>query len=126
MGYGVGGVGVADIGRVLIDNVLYSVKSARVRATASGNTQLVAAVSGSKIRPVAYTVGPASAAVVVTIQDAAGTPVVMCGPFDLAANGGIVNSVYKDTDQEGTVSTAVNVNLSTTANVTVQLWYVEV
>ena len=126
MGSSGGLAGVADVGRVVIDGVLYSVKTARVRATASGNTQLIAAVTGSKIRIIAYAVGPVSAAVVVTIQDAAGTPVVMVGPHDCAANGGIVNAVYKDTDQEGTVGTAVNVNLSGAANVTVQVSYVEV
>ena len=126
MGSSGGLTGVADVGRVVIDGVLYSVKTARVRATASGNTQLIAAVTGSKIRIIAYAVGPASAAVVVTIQDAAGTPVVMAGPWDVAANGGIVNAVYKETDQEGTVSTAVNVNLSLAANVTVAVSYIEV
>ena len=63
---------------------------------------------------------------IVTIQDAAGTPVVIAGPFDVAANGGIVNGNYKESDQEGTVSTAINVNLSAAFNVTVHLWYVEV
>ena len=114
-----------NLSDVYIDGKSYPVKSARVRATASGNTQLVAAVVGSKIRPIAWTVGPVSAAVVVTIQDAAGTPVVLAGPFDCAANGGIVNGTYKDSDQEGTVSVAVNVNLSATANVTVHFWFVE-
>ena len=126
MGSSGGLAGVADVGRVIIDGVLYSVKSARVQATASGNTQIVAAVTGSRIRPVAWTVGPVSAAVVVTIQDAAGTPVVLAGPFEVAANGGIANPVYKESDQEGTVSTAVNVNLSGASNVPVTLWYVEV
>ena len=120
------GTGVIDVGRVLIDAVLYTVKSARVRATTSGNTQLVAAVSGISIRPLSYTVGPASAAGVVTIQDAAGTPVVLVGPFDLAANGGIVNSVFKQSDQQGTSGEAINVNLSVSLNVTIQLWYCEV
>ena len=126
MGFAAGGVGVADISRVLIDDVLYSIKSARVRATASGNTQLIAAVVGSKIRLVSYAVGPASAAVVVTIQDAAGTPVVLAGPWDVATNGGIVDSEYKESDQEGTAGLAVNVNLSLAANVTVHVRYVEV
>jgi hypothetical protein len=86
----------------------------------------VAAVVGKKIRPLAWTVGPVSIAVTVTIQDADGTPVVLAGPFDCATNGGIVNSFYKESDLEATVSTAVNVNLSGIANVTVMLWYVEV
>lgn len=115
-----------ELSRVYIDGSTYTVKSARVRATASGNTQLVAAVTGSKIRPIAWTIGPVSAAVTVTIQDAAGTPVVIAGPFDCAANGGIVNAVYKESDQEGTVSTAINVNLSGVANVTVHFWFVEI
>ena len=117
---------IVDLGRVVIDSLVYTVKTARLRATASGNTQLIAAVVGSKIRIIAYAVGPVSAAVVVTIQDAAGTPVVMVGPHDCATNGGIVNAVYKETDQEGTVSTAINVNLSLAANVTVAVSYVEV
>ena len=117
---------IIDLGRVVIDQVVYVVKTSRTRATASGNTQAIAAVTGSKIRLIAYTIGPTSAAVVVTIQDGAGTPVVMAGPFDCAANGGIANSVYKESDQEGTVSQSVNINLSASANVTVALWYVEV
>lgn len=126
MGATAGGVGIADIGRVFIDDVLYPVLSARARATAGGNTQIVAAVGGRKIRPVAWSVGPVSTAVTVTIQDTAGTPVVIAGPFDCATNGGIINGTYKESDQEGTVGLAINVNLSGVSNVTVHLWYVVV
>ena len=115
-----------ELSRVYIDGSIYTVKSARVTAASSGNTQLVPVVVGSKIRPIALRVGPVSAAVTVTIQDAAGTPVILAGPFYCAANGGIVDGVYKDSDQEGTVSVAVNINLSATANVPVHFWYVEV
>lgn len=125
MGYAVGGVGVADLSRVLLDGVLYTIKSARVRATASGNTQLIAGVTGKKIVLLSWNVGPGSAAVVVTIQDAAGTPVVLAGPFDCATTGGTNNSVEKESDQEGTVDLAVNVNLSLAVNVTVSVTYVE-
>lgn len=121
-----GGVGVQDLGRVLIDDVLYTVLSARARATTSGNTQIVAAVTDRRIRPIAWAVGPVSAAVTVIIQDTSGTPVVLAGPFDCAANGGIINGVYKESDQQGAVGNAINVNLSAVANVTVHLWYVEV
>ena len=121
-----GGQGIADLGQVIIDSVLYTVKSARVRATASGNTQILAAVAAKQIKPIAYSVGPVSAAVTVTVQDAAGTPIIMLGPFDCAANGGIVDGTPKENDQIGTSNTAINVNLSGTANVTVHLRYVEV
>ena len=126
MGFAAGGVGVIDISRVLIDDVLYPVKSARVRATASGNTQILAAVSGKRIKILSYNVGPVSAAVTVTFQDAAGTPVVMAGPFDCAANGGTNEGVLKENDELGTSNTATNVNLSGTANVTARIHYVEV
>ena len=117
--------GLQEIGRVLIDDTIFTIKSARVKATASGDTQIIAAVAGKQIALLAWTIGPVSAAVVVTIRDADGTPVVMAGPFECAANGGIANSDYKESDQLGTSNTAINVNLSTTANVPVHLWFVE-
>ena len=117
--------GLQEIGRVLIDDTIFVIKSARVKATASGDTQIIAAVAGKQIALLAWTIGPVSAAVVVTIRDADGTPVVMAGPFECAANGGIANSDYKKSDQLGTSNTAINVNLSTTANVPVHLWFVE-
>ena len=117
--------GLQEIGRVLIDDTIFTIKSARVKATASDDTQIIAAVAGKQIALLAWTIGPVSAAVVVTIRDADGTPVVMAGPFECAANGGIANSDYKESDQLGTSNTAINVNLSTTANVPVHLWFVE-
>ena len=125
MGFAIGGGGVADIGRVMIDDVLYNIKSARVKAVASGNTQVIAAVASKQIAIVAWAIGPVSAAVVVTIQDADGSPVVMAGPFECAANGGTNNPDYKESDQLGTSNTAINVNLSTNTNVPVHLWFVE-
>jgi len=125
MGFTSGGTGVGDIGRVLIDDVLLTVKSARVKATASGNTQIIAAVSSKQIAILAWAIGPVSTAVVVIIQDADGTPVVLAGPFECATNGGTNNSDYKESDQLGTSNTAINVNISTNANVAVHLWYVE-
>ena len=117
--------GFQEIGRVLIDDTIFVVKSARVKATASGDTQIIAAVAGKQIAILAWTIGPVSAAVVVTIRDADGTPVIMAGPFECATNGGITNSDYKESDQLGTSNTAIDVNLSTNANVPVHLWYVE-
>lgn len=125
MGYTPGGVGVADIGRVLIDDVLYTVRSARVEATTSGNTQIIAAVASRQIAILAWAIGPVSIAVTVTIQDADGTPVVLAGPFDCATNGGTNNPDYKESEQIGTSNTAINVNISTNADVPVHLWYVE-
>ena len=126
MPFAAGGLGIADISQVIIDNVLYTVKSARVRATASGNTQILGAVSGKQIKILSYNVGPVSAAVTVTFQDAAGTPVVMAGPFDCAANGGTNEGVLKENDELGTSNTATNVNLSAASNVTARIHYVEV
>lgn len=126
MGFAVGGVGVIDASQVILDGVLYSVKSARVNATASGNTQIIAAVAAKKIVLLAWNVGPASAAVTVTIQDANGTPVVLAGPFACAANGGTNNSDYKEYDTEATSATAINVNLSgAITGCPVTVWYVE-
>ena len=121
-----GGVGVPDIGRVLIDDILYSVKSARTTATTSGLTQIVAAVVGKRIKPLAWTIGPVSAAVTVQLEDTAGTPVVVVGPAYCAANGGIANGTYKETDQIGTSGLAININISGNVNSPVHLWYVEV
>ncbi len=115
---------VPSTDRVAYQGQVYRVQSARVRATASGNTVLVAAVSGRQIGILSWTVGPVSAAVTVTIQDAAGTPVVLAGPFDCAANGGIV--VGRRAPVLATLSTDVNVNLSAAANVTVMVEYIEV
>ena len=116
----------SPLDQVYIGSRWYAVKTSRTRATVSGNTQAIPAVAGSKIRPLSYSVGPVSAAVTVTVQDAAGTPVVLLGPFDCAVNGGIVDETPKNTDQEGTVSVAVNINLSVDSNVTVHLRYIEV
>ena len=117
--------GFQEIGRILIDDTIFVVKSKLVRATTSGNTQIIAAVANKRIAILAWAIGPVSAAVVVTIQDADGTPVVMEGPFECAANGGTNNPDYKESDQLGTSNTAINVNISTNANVPVKLWYVE-
>ena len=109
---GTSGVGVMELGRVLIDGTLYTKKSARVNASASGNTQLIPAVPGKKIVLLSWNVGPASAAVTVIIHDASTTPIVLAGPFPVATNGGTNNSVEKESDQESAPGLAVNVNLS--------------
>jgi hypothetical protein len=62
---------------------------ARLNATASGTTTVIAGTGGKKIRVLAYAF-TVSAASTVQIQDDAVTPNILAGPFDLVAGGGIV------------------------------------
>lgn len=70
---------------VIGDPSRYEVKFARVNATADGDNTVIAAVSGKKIRVLAYVVN-ANAPGVVTLQDTAGTPVVHAS-FELTDGG---------------------------------------
>lgn len=113
------------IGKVLYQGQSYEVKHARIEATASGNTTLINAVTGKSLMVLNYAVGPVSAAVVVTIQDAAGSPAILAGPFNCPANGGIAYSNYK-TGEPGGAAQDINVNLSGIADVPVEVNYIEV
>lgn len=119
------GLVLTDPSRVTLDGVTQTVKTAEVTATASGNTQILAAVSGKQIVVMAYEMF-SDTALTVKVQDAAGSPIVLAGPWFPAANGGLVNAVYKENDTKGTSNTAINVNTSANGNVYVKIWYLEV
>lgn len=110
--------------KVVINGIKYTVKTANVTATTSGNTQIIAAVSGKQITVIAVEM-TSDTQLVVKVQDADGTPVVVAGPWYPAARGGLVNSAYKENDTLGTSNTAINVNISANGNVYVKVWYVE-
>lgn len=63
------------------------VEHVRLNAASDGDNAVVSAVTGKKIRVLAYAF-TASAAGEVTFQNTAGTPAVYA-VFDLAANGGV-------------------------------------
>ena len=113
-----------ELGRVMIDDVVYEVQTAQVTATASGNTQLLAAILLLRFKILAWTIW-SDTELRVKIQDAAGTPVVLVDAFP-AARGGGIDSVYKENDKLSTANTVLNVNLSGAGNVFVKIWYVEV
>ena len=115
----------SDLGQVIIDGTVLTVKSAQVTATASGNTQILAAVVTKQIKILAHAMF-SDTALTVKVQDAAGSPNVLNGPWYPAANGGIVNSFPKENDQIGDSNVATNVNLSANGNVNVKIVYVEV
>lgn len=64
-----------------------TIKFAKIEATADGDNVIVAAVTGTKIRIIAFAL-TVTAAGTITLQDTAATPVVHA-KFGLAANGGV-------------------------------------
>lgn len=107
-----------------IDNV-YTVKWAEINATASGDTTVVAAVTGRKIRVLSYFIGPVSAAVNIAWKSGAGTTKVNAMTF--AINEGMVVPDMSpgwavETDSGG----ALVINLSAAANVRGAVNYIEV
>jgi hypothetical protein len=101
-------------------------KTAVIDATASGDTPVVAGVSGRKIRLLSFFF-VSSAAVSVKFRDDAGSPKDLTGPMPVAANGGVVSHVtcqgYVGETGRGQ---ALNINLSAASNVGGQVCYVEV
>lgn len=103
-----------------------TLRRARVTATASGNTTVIAAVSGKKFR-VRHMALSSDAIVTVQLTDGNGGTVV-AGPYYMAT---------RDSHSEGnpdesmgifasiTANTALVVNLSATANVSVKVVYEE-
>ena len=90
--------------------------SAGITATTSGNTQVVAAVSGFKIRVTGQDWG-ASAAITVKWRSGASTELVG-GGYPVAANGGISRDAQEGRFLFETASgAALNINLSGNANV---------
>jgi hypothetical protein len=119
------GITTSDLERTVISGVSYQVKTAEVTATASGNTQILAAVASRQIKVIDSFVST-DTSLTILIQDAAGTPIELYGPFYTAANWGKNNAGYAENDKLGTSNTAINVNLSANGNAYVKIWYVEV
>jgi hypothetical protein len=117
---------VTQAGDVLeIGGTTYTVKRAFANATASGETTVVAAVVAKKIRVLAYAIGPVSAAVNVYFDNA--TDGAVSSTKYLAANGGMGRGLnHFGHFQTGTNNEALRINLSTTANVGVEVTYIEV
>lgn len=112
-----------DYGIAGAERVTY--KTALLNATASGNTELVAAVTGRRIRVVGLLVTNEGAAVIAFKLQSATTDIT--ATHDLAADGGGFNihrlpAFYCQT----AVGAALNANLGATGTVGVDVTYVEV
>lgn len=109
-------------------SIMREVKTEDVNATGSGNTELVAAVSGAKIRVLGITVtNRASSTVSVKFQSAANN-ITGSGPHLLAVDGGgyardVQTSAFL---WETNAGEALNVNLSGASDVVVDVTYIEI
>jgi hypothetical protein len=103
---------------VKYDSVLF----AAINATASGNTQVVGAVSGKRIRVIAYAV---VANATVDIKFRSGTTTDITGTMHLVEGGGIAHA-YDGGLFETAVGQALNINLSANATVGGYVVYREV
>lgn len=98
-----------------------AVKFAKIEADTTGNTQVVAAVTGKKIR-VHGALVIANAAVTVKFQSATTD---ITGPMSLSANGGFAHESILGMF-ETAAGEALNINLSANQSVGGHLSYVEV
>lgn len=98
-------------------------KFAFANAAAAGDTQVVAAAAGKKIRVLRYKIGPVSAAVAVRFGSAA---TAIGETSNLAANGGCGGAFCPVGHFETAAGEALNLNLSAVANVGVSVTYIEV
>ena len=102
---------------------LLEVKSAFVNATASGNTQVVALVSGKRIRVLsAMCTNNGGSNITVRFQRATTN---ITAPHMLASNGGGWVRTPKRWAFETAITEALNVNLSAAGDVGVEVEYVE-
>ena len=99
-------------------------KTAFVNATASGNTEVVAAVARRKIRVVGYTLNNGGAAVAVNFQ--AGTTAISSTKTLAATGGGMVVRLGQGFVFETTEGEALNINLAAAGTVGVDVIYMEV
>jgi hypothetical protein len=107
-----------------IGGTIYTVLRAFVNATASGNTQVVAATAGKKVRTLKYSLS-ASAAANVYFATSTGGTAISSTKYLAGAGAGIGASfcpfgLFADT----TSGDALEINLSTTANVGVDVLYI--
>ena len=108
---------------IWIGSTSYAVLHGFANVTASGETVLVAGVSGKVIRIVDILVGPVGAAVNVYFDNP--TDGALCSTKYLAANGGFARYFMSfGFVQTGTAGEALRINLSTSANVPVDFHYI--
>ena len=101
-----------------------AIKQAFANATASGNTQVVAAVSGRKIRVLWVLVGNSGTAVVDVNFQSSTSAITATQP--LAVDGGFMANCQPSWFCETVAGEALNVNLSAAGAVAVTLGYIEV
>ena len=107
--------------------IMREAKTESVNATASGNTELVAAVSGSKIRVIGLVVTNRSSSTVNVKFQSAANDMVGSGAHTLAVDGG----GWAITAQPGahlfetTAGEALNINLSGNSDVMVDVQFYE-
>lgn len=105
--------------------MIYLEYSVNINSSSSGNTTLVAASSGNRIRILGLYLHAAGTAVAVSLQDGAGGSNLI-GPINLGANGGFVLPLSPSELRgwhETSVGTLLNMNLSGAVQVSGVLRY---
>ena len=101
-----------------------TIKQAFVNATAAGNTQVIAAVSGRKLRVLWALVGNSGTAVVDVNFQSSASAITATQP--LAVDGGFMSNPQPAWFCETVAGEALNVNLSAIGAVAVTLGYIEI
>ena len=101
-----------------------TIKQAFVNATAAGNTQVIAAVTGKKLRVLWVLVGNSGSAVVDVNFQSSASAITATQP--LAVDGGFMANCQPSWFCETVAGEALNVNLSALGAVAVTLGYIEV
>lgn len=102
------------------------VKYAKVDAAADGDNEIIAAVTGKKIRVLGYVLTGATTAGTATLQDTAATPVVH-GKLSLGTSGGVAYTGGLDAPAfETAAGTGVEVSNSTGLDTFGHMVYVEI
>ena len=107
-----------------IDNV-YTVKNANINVTLSGDTTIVALVSGKKIRVISYGIRPVSAATNISWKSGASTTKIPVGTYAInegEMSGNLLPGWFMETDS----GEALVLNSSATANISGFVNYIEV
>lgn len=102
----------------------YQVKYAVIDHASSGDNTLVAAVTGKKIRVLAYTLIASGAVTVRFESGASGT--ALSGQMSLASNGGVSAGYLPDGHFETAAGALLNLELGGAVSVDGHLTYVEV
>jgi len=113
---------ILNSGKVRVGNEDKAVKWAEINATTIGDTPVVAAVTGKKIRVLVIDFACSGA---VGISWKSGSTVIRNAQA-FAANGGIAHSAYPGWFAETSASQALAINLDAAVNVRGSVSYVEV